>query len=99
MHYYDNLGEFIFYTHCPIDDPLFFCMWKYWIQVLILSLEFLFGVAMVAVGDGTRGGCQPVGCAGDPPPCYPGTKCADSADGPHCGPCPPGLTGMDHWHT
>ena len=32
-------------------------------------------------------------CSDDPGPCFPGVDCRDTADGPVCGPCPPGFDG------
>jgi thrombospondin 2/3/4/5 len=32
-------------------------------------------------------------CSDDPPPCFPMVDCRDTADGPVCGPCPPGYDG------
>ena len=32
-------------------------------------------------------------CSDDPGPCFPGVDCRDTADGPVCGPCPPGYDG------
>lgn len=32
-------------------------------------------------------------CNGNPPACYPGAECRDTAEGPRCGRCPQGMVG------